>query len=309
MPGRIVFKTTPDGQQAPVERIRINSAGNVGIGQNYGLTNSRLVVAGQSAGADGAYATGRGSIVLNETNRASVNDTGGLEFKASIFGSGYGAKIIGLDNGTLAFGNRDNSASFTERARIDSGGNLLVGTTSSGGEIGRLTVKQGEDADNGGLRLIAPNSTNAWAVRTGSDSNLYFGYNGTPKARIDNSSGAYNALSDARLKENVEESAKGLSEILALRPVSYTFIDDQAKNEQLGFIAQEVEPVIPQVVSTPTSSNQYYGLNYAGVVPVLVKAIQEQQALIASQSEIISAQQTALTALTARVEALEGAQA
>jgi hypothetical protein len=197
--------------------------------------------------------------------------------------------IRNIQSGPLVF-----ETNATERARIDSSGNLLVGTSSSGSEIGRLTVKQGADADNAGLRLIAPNSSNAWAIRTGTDSNLYFGYNGTSRANINNSTGAYSALSDSRLKENTQASVKGLSEILALRPVCYTFIDDEAKTEQIGFIAQEVEPVIPEVVSAPTSANQYYGLNYAGVVPVLVKAVQEQQAII--------------TALTARVEALEGTQ-
>jgi hypothetical protein len=215
--------------------------------------------------------------------------------------SGSDGGYLGLAGSDLELRNKESGnvtlwTANTERARIDSSGNLLVGTTSSGGEIGRLTVKQGADADNGGLRLIAPNSTNAWAPRTGSDSQFYFGYNGTSKAKIDNSSGAYSALSDARLKENVQESVKGLSEILALRSVEYTFIDDEAKTPQVGFIAQEVESVIPEVVSTPTSSNQYYGLNYAGVVPVLVKAIQEQQA-------IISAQQAALDSLKARLDA------
>jgi hypothetical protein len=219
--------------------------------------------------------TANGGVVLADYYAATTL-IGGIKISASTATSGY-----------LTF----HTGGTTERARIDSSGNLLVGTTSTGGEIGRLTVKQGSDADSGGLRLIAPNSSDAWAPRTGSDSNLYFGYNGTSKANINNSSGAYSAMSDARLKENVQESAKGLSEILALRSVSYTFIDDEAKTEQIGFIAQEVEPVIPEVVSAPTSANQYYGLNYAGVVPVLVKAIQEQQAII--------------TALTARVEALE----
>jgi hypothetical protein len=255
---------------------------------------------------DGGY-TGDG-VVFADTTPANtlVTTTGG---NVGIGTSSPAQKLHIAKNGTLGIRLENQATNYwdiennsnllfsrggTEYARIDSSGNLLVGTTSAGGEIGRLTVKQDADADSGGLRLIAPNSTNAWAIRTGSDSSLYFGYNGTSKGVINQSSGNYSALSDVRLKENVQESVKGLSEILALRSVSYTFIDDEAKTEQLGFIAQEVEPVIPQVVSTPTSSNKYYGLNYSGVVPVLVKAIQEQQAII--------------TALTARVEALEGTQ-
>lgn len=107
-----------------VERMRVTANGNIGIGQAHNLTNTRLVVAGQSAAGDGAYATGVGSIVLNETGRASVNDVGGLEFKTSVFGAGYGAKIIALDNGALAIANRDNSATYSERMRIDASGRI-----------------------------------------------------------------------------------------------------------------------------------------------------------------------------------------
>ena len=213
------------------------------------------------------------STIINASTSSGLVQTADTSGIVSIQADGSQAVYASSSLVTLSTG-------ATERARIDSSGNLLVGTTSSGSEIGRLTVKQGVDADSGGLRIVAPNSTNAWAPRTGADSQFYFGYNGTSKAKIDNSSGAYSALSDARLKDNVQECEKGLSEILSLRSVSYTFIDDASKTKQVGFIAQEVEPLIPEVVSTPTSSNQYYGLNYAGVVPVLVKAIQEQQAII-----------------------------
>jgi hypothetical protein len=268
------------------EAMRIDSDGDVGIATSspaYKLDVGTGSVVG-NIHTRGSISSGTLTGFLIRDIPRLTNDT--ATFENTFIGCGATAGNIIFQQGSSL-----TSASNTERARIDSSGNLLVGTASTGSEIGRLTVKQAFDADGGGLRLIAPNSSNAWAVRTGTDNNLYFGYNGTSKANINNSSGAYSALSDARLKENVQESIKGLSEILALRSVSYTFIDDEAKTEQLGFIAQEVELVIPEVVSTPNSSNQHYGLNYAGVVPVLVKAIQEQQALI--------------TALTARITALE----
>ncbi|CAB4141391.1 Intramolecular chaperone auto-processing domain containing protein [uncultured Caudovirales phage] len=125
------------------ERMRIDTSGVLGIGQSYGLTNSKLVVSGQSPGGNGAYATGVGSIVLNETSRTALSDNGGIEFKTSVFGSGYGAKIIALDAGELVFGNRSNSATWTERMRIDTSGNVGIGTSSP---LGKLKVTVGDNA-------------------------------------------------------------------------------------------------------------------------------------------------------------------
>ena len=257
------------------QAMTLNASGNLGIGTTSPV--AKLDVVGNIR-TNGSFL----AQINNGVNFNSGSDTNNVITANSGTGcmqySGFSGHIFYTTNG-----------GSLERARIDSNGNLLVGTNSAGSEIGRLTVKQSADADYGGLRLIAPNSTNVWAIRTGSDDNLYFGYIGTAKASINNTTGNYNTLSDARLKENVKKSAKGLSEILALRSVSYTFIDDEAKTEQLGFIAQEVDLVIPEVITAPTASNQYYGLNYAGVVPVLVKAIQEQQALIESLTQRLTA--------------------
>ena len=80
--------------------------------------------------------------------------------------------------------------------------------------------------------------------------------------------------SDRNLKKNMVAIEYGLSEILKLKPVSYQWIDniDNYKTH-LGFIAQEVEQVIPEVITVGEAGD--YGMNYAELVPVLVKSIQE----------------------------------
>jgi hypothetical protein len=90
--------------------------------------------------------------------------------------------------------------------------------------------------------------------------------------------------SDARLKQNVENLPYGLSELLNLRPVTYQWKDFPSQ-PKIGFIAQEVEPVIPEVVyldpEDPESTEpRYYGINYGELAPLLVRSIQEQQATI-----------------------------
>ena len=78
----------------------------------------------------------------------------------------------------------------------------------------------------------------------------------------------------------------GLNTILQLRPVSYLWNADKVNNNkalkgiQLGFIAQEVEQVLPSAVLTATDSIQSKSIKYIELIPVLTKAIQEQQAQI-----------------------------
>jgi hypothetical protein len=108
------------------------SGSNLGIGLVNGT--SRLEVAGTGANNAGARATYEGTIKINEAGAFSLATTGGLEFKGSVFGSGYGTKLFSTDSGALLFGYRQNSATWIETMRIDSG-NLLVGTTTAAGSI------------------------------------------------------------------------------------------------------------------------------------------------------------------------------
>jgi hypothetical protein len=345
------------------ERMRIDSSGNVGIGISYGT--GRLNTSIGSAGANGAYATNPGTIVINDGGASSLAANGGLEFKTSVFGAGYGAKIQALDNGTLVIGNRDNSATWSERmridssgnvgvgtsspttkldvngniaggslnvfgtgvpanginnvttnalgfftnsserARIDSSGNLLVGTTSTFNSLNGFGVQRtGGDwqmicarntAANAGAFINLSNGTTTgigWdAGVQGSQTNWTWRYNTADRASIDSTTGNYSALSDARAKENVVGIDSVLDAVVNMRPVRYNMVGDEAKTPQIGFIAQEMLGILPEVVSKPITDDAMYGLNYAGLTPVLVKAIQEQQAII--------------TALTARVQALE----
>ena len=77
--------------------------------------------------------------------------------------------------------------------------------------------------------------------------------------------------SDRRLKKNIEDTTYGVNTIMQLRPVEY---DTRWTNKhKIGLIAQEVEEVVPEVVER----GHYMGVNYTDLIPVLIKAIQEQQ--------------------------------
>ena len=81
----------------------------------------------------------------------------------------------------------------------------------------------------------------------------------------------------------------GLSEALRLRPVTWRWKDRPERGLQLGLIAQEVEKVLPELVTTTKDAEQTKGLNYTGLLPVVIKAIQEQQQQIEALKKIVCA--------------------
>jgi hypothetical protein len=85
--------------------------------------------------------------------------------------------------------------------------------------------------------------------------------------------------SDIRLKENIEPLRNGLGKILQLSGVSFSWKNDPAQARNIGFIAQEFEQVIPELVFT-NPVDGYKGINYAELSAVLVEAMKEQQTKI-----------------------------
>ncbi|HEY2010591.1 MAG TPA: tail fiber domain-containing protein [Rhizomicrobium sp.] len=96
--------------------------------------------------------------------------------------------------------------------------------------------------------------------------------------------GAAGALSDIRHKKDVASLEDGsLDDVMRLRPVSFLWRDpkdDGMKGRQMGFIAQEVEQVLPTAVLTENNAEKTKGLKYNEITAVLTKALQEQQAEI-----------------------------
>jgi hypothetical protein len=207
-------------------------------------------------------------------------------------GANYDNYITAGSSGVTIFRNTS-----TERARIDSSGRFLVNTTS--------LVQSSQ------LSVINTSSTNGIASRDSGSSNfLYVGVNssGTVTFRVDangdvkNTNNSYGAISDAKLKENVTDATPKLENLNQVRVVNFNLIGEEQK--QLGVIAQELEQIFPGMVDESPDRDEEgndlgtktKSVKYSVFVPMLIKAMQEQQAIISAQSAVLESLKARLDA-------------
>ncbi len=112
--------------------------------------------------------------------------------------------------------------------------------------------------------------------------------------------------SDVRLKQGVADLKYGLSQVMQLRPVSFQWKEGNDKGTHLGLIAQEVDAVMPEAVQKSADANAPLGLNYSNLIPVLIKAIQEQQGTLDRAQAEIKTLRAENDALNKRIITLEG---
>jgi hypothetical protein len=253
--------------------MTLDASGNVGIGTTSPADTNSFGRSLDIRSSTGAAAYFRDS---DDATKYSVAGFFGADSNAY-----YGS--WGTSTGVLFY------SSGAERARIDSSGNLLVGTTTN--------TYSDKAIINGGLTVfgsqfnVAPGSDFEFVQRSAFKMSFYVNA-ATVVANL-SITGVWTNASDARYKENITDSPYGLATVMALKPRAYNLINLTDK-PQIGFIAQEVIDVVPEVVESVHNSvtnEDRYTLSYGNMVAVLTKAIQEQQALI--------------TSLTARITALE----
>ena len=228
------------------------------------------------------------NIDLKNTNNSSIYSRGSaIGFEVSNGSeTKYAAFIKGgrentTSGGYLYFENADSSWNTpAEHIRITSAGKFVVGDTTALNGAGAL----GSFVFSGGQGVFISTVSQSTGEVMG------FVHQKTSVVgtiAIDSSSTTYNTSSDGRLKE-ITGDAKGLEIINKLNPVAFNWKVDNKSDE--GLIAQEVLDIVPNAVSQ--RENGYYQMDYSKLVTPLIKAIQEQQALIES--------------LTARITTLEG---
>ena len=112
-------------------------------------------------------------------------------------------------------------------------------------------------------------------------------------------SGSLSQSSDRRLKKNIKTLTSGLSIVNQLRGVRYNWKDESRTGNKIGFIAQEVEDVLPELVKT--RENGFKGVNYAEMTAVLVEAVKE----LSKQIDELKNENAALKTEASKVQSLE----
>ena len=263
-------------------QVLYNSSGLV-VGSSSFVFDGTNV--GIGTASPNAYGAGYTTAQANGSSGGLLQATVG---GSTIIGELYASQGLGLvqvgtrTNHPLAF--KTNSV---EAMRIDTSGTLSIGTT--GGDIfnpSGIVLLGGTNPYAGVMHASGSASGSSYAI---------FAYNSGIIGSITQTGTTavlYNTTSDYRLKEDVAPIQNALATVEALNPVSFTWIDGRKDD---GFLAHEIQAVIPNCVTgekdavNEDGTPKYQQMDNSGVIPFLVKAIQEQQALIESLTTRLTA--------------------
>ena len=233
---------------------------------SYNTAVGYQALTGLKSGANNiAIGDNAGGIITQVSNNIFIGEgpfAGGLTDS-----DGDGEKTLGDDN--IYIGNNVNPK------QEDVSNEIVIGAGATGNGTNTITLGHTTNDDiyaRGNLHI----TDNVYATGTVS-------------------SGGTVLTSDRRLKTDIKSVANGLSTVMKLNPVSYkkrlSFDTGEYNKKEIGFIAQEVQEILPDLVSVGPDENKTLSLDYNSLIPILTKAIQEQQVLI--------------EALKAKVERLE----
>ena len=264
------------------QAMTLDASGDLGIGTTS--PDTKLNTEGGSLRVSGTRTAGSFLDVA-----PSNTGTDGVALSVSYYGSG--------NYGPLKF-----TTGGSERARIDSSGNLLVGATSGSG-LGSSKIYVLTNNQNGIISQQSVTGSYCYLSNALSNGGTYYHFqfneNGTQRGLISSNGSAttYGTSSDYRLKENIAPMTGALSTVAQLKPCTYTWKESGITSQ--GFIAHELQAIVPDAVVgekdavNEDGSIKPQSIDTSFLVATLTAAIQEQQALI--------------TQLQADVAALKGA--
>ena len=249
------------------ESMRIDSSGKIGIGTD---SPEQPITVGDTSDSQNyiqikTSATGAAGLLFSDG--ASTNPAGYL-----------------YDHATNSMQFKVNGS---EKMRIDSSGNLLVGTTT---QSGKVTINNGGSTT--GLNVFQTSTATNYVPLnihndrvTGGNTAVMIRFqagDNTDVGSIDSTvtATAYNTSSDQRLKDNIVDAPSASNDIDAIQVRSFDWKAD-GSHQKYGMVAQELQSVAPEAVSGDADSDEMMGVDYSKLVPMLVKEIQSLRARVA----------------------------
>jgi hypothetical protein len=308
------FNQTFSTGSSRTNRLKIASDGDISFYDSSGTSQSLFWDASaESLGIGTSSPVASLDVVAGADDRLLVTNSSGDTLLSSVNAANTAYNGLALNGSEVKL-----FTNASERARINASGALKqsldgnylgasgsynefnVNTTNSYGLIVSSTNASPGSTYVQDLRFrnASPNNTSArfLACNDSTEEKAAISSNGDFTSRTN----SYGGYSDIKLKENVVDASEKLTDIMQLKVRNFNFKNDPDL-KQIGFIAQEFEQIFPALVTESPDRDQQGNISTettksiktSVLIPILVKAMQEQQAIIES--------------LTARIEALEGA--
>jgi len=263
-------EVVPIVQSGVTKKVAASYIGNVAAGSNTQIQyNSSNVLAGSA------------NLTFDGTNLVTAGSATGAAFIPSGSTVPTNGMYLPTTN-TIAW-----STNTTERIRLNSSGNLLLGTTSNVVSYARAQIV------NNDVPLVLRQSTSTagkyWNIGPFNSASTLIVYNqDNTGVYIADGATSWTANSDERLKTAITPFKNAAQKICSLRSGTGRYLTDNESVSRSFLIAQDVQTVLPEAVDVQDNEQKTLGLRYTDIIPLLTAAIQEQQAVIQSLTDRIA---------------------
>jgi hypothetical protein len=202
---------------------------------------------------------------LNGTNRIEMEV--GTTRIVDMYATGVTFNNDGVDQDF-----RVESDNYSHALKVDAGADrVTIGKSANG------LANAGHEFGNDGFLYHTRNGDIMWLNRLAAGTAITFMCNTVTvgSVSVTTSGTTYNTTSDRRLKDNIEPIADGTEKLMAMNPVTHKWKADPEADAVHGFIAQEMQEIVPEAVSGDPDGEEMMSMDYGRITPVLVAALQD----------------------------------
>jgi len=275
------------------EKMRINSSGNVGIQQDdpdsFNGSANQLVI-GNSSGSRGitirSGTSNSGNLFFSDGHIGNQQYRGYIQYDHTNdrlnLGAGAADRIRITSSATVINEDSDDhdfrveSNSNTHALFVDAGADMVCFGTSNTTGLAVQNSETGVQLTSSG-RIFCSNADHHDFNRTSNGDIIRFRRDTTIVGKIASTTAGttYSTTSDRRLKDNIKPISDATDKLMDMKPVTHTWIDNPDDPQVHGFIAQEMQEVVPEAVSGDAESDEMMSMDYGRITPVIVAALQD----------------------------------